>query len=61
MYIFNGPIGYEPESGNVYVHPEEIDAILVGQLPAGLSVDESRALLLQVISDPEAPWHAELK
>jgi hypothetical protein len=28
MYIFNGPIGYDPESGNVYVHPEEIDAIL---------------------------------
>ena len=45
MYIFNGPIGYDPKSGNVYVHPEEIDAILVGQLPAGLSVDESRALL----------------
>jgi hypothetical protein len=39
---------------------EEIDAILVGQPPAGLSVDESRALLLQVISDPQAPWHAEL-
>jgi hypothetical protein len=32
MYIYPGPIGYDEETGNCYVNPESVDAILIGWL-----------------------------
>jgi hypothetical protein len=41
MFIYPGPIGYDEETGNCYVNPESVDAILIGWLKKGLSAEEA--------------------
>jgi hypothetical protein len=31
MYIFNGPIGYDELTGNIYINPESVDGFVVAQ------------------------------
>jgi hypothetical protein len=51
MYIYPGPIGYDEETGNCYVNPESVDAILIGWLKKGLSAEEAYNQLDAIIRD----------
>ena len=50
MYIFNGPIGYDELTGNIYINPESVDGFVVAQTEPGLSEDEAREAIGRVLS-----------
>jgi hypothetical protein len=51
MFIYPVPIGYDEETGNCYVNPESVDAMLIAWLKKGLSAEEAYKQLDAIIRE----------
>jgi hypothetical protein len=53
-------LGYDSNTGEVFVVGDTGERFKIGELDPGLSEEEFREQMLEIINDPDAPWAKKL-